>query len=171
MNADTFLKISPGAHVGIVRDLAVFLPRAFASYHIETKNQQACFLGQAAEETAGFRTLVEYASGEAYEGRRDLGNIEKGDGPRFKGRGIFQITGRFNYSHFSKILGIDLIANPELAASPNIACMTASVYWNLHGLSPLADRMNIAEITRRINGGFNGLLEREHFTERTLRLI
>lgn len=84
-------------------------------------NMAAYVLGTALHESDAFRTLNEYASGKAYEGRRDLGNTVKGDGVRFKGRGYVQITGRRNYSDWSKRLGVDLIGNPALASDPQYA--------------------------------------------------
>lgn len=80
-----------------------------------TKAEQAYILATAYHESDAFRTLTEYASGAAYEGRKDLGNTQKGDGRRFKGRGFVQITGRRNYTDWSKRLGVDLVSKPELA--------------------------------------------------------
>jgi putative chitinase len=124
------------------------------------------FLGQSAEETAGFKTLVEYASGDEYEGREDLGNTEDGDGRRFKGRGIFQLTGRSNYTEMSRKLGVDLVNNPDLAATPDIAVRTACEYWVSRNISPLADQDNVQAVTRRINGGLNGLRDRSIYTDK-----
>lgn len=124
------------------------------------------FFGQAAEETDGFKTLHEYASGREYEGRRDLGNTHPGDGVRYKGRGIFDLTGRANYREYGGYIGVDLEANPELAAEPDNAVRLACEYWNRHGLSPLADADNILAITRRINGGTNGLNDRKLYYAR-----
>jgi predicted chitinase len=77
----------------------------------------AYILATAFHESDRFRTLTEYASGAAYEGRKDLGNTQAGDGKRFKGRGLVQITGRRNYTDWSKRLGVDIVAKPELAAT------------------------------------------------------
>lgn len=160
------LSIAPQANrqiiAGLIDPLNQFLPQ----YGITTQLRLDHFLGQSAEETAGFRTLTEYASGQEYEGRRDLGNTEPGDGPRFKGRGIFQLTGRANYTAMAARLGVDLVNNPEMAATPVIAVQTACVYWQTRGLNALADADDIQGITRRINGGLNGLSDREIFTNR-----
>lgn len=131
----------------------------------------AIFLGQAAEETDGFHTLTEYASGAAYEGRRDLGNTQAGDGMRFRGRGIFMITGRANYLAAGHAIGTNLVDHPELAADPAIAVRTACTYWASHDLTPLAAAGDIRAVTRRINGGYNGLADRLAYTGRARRLL
>jgi len=120
---------------------------------IDTPGRLAEFLAQACLETDYFRVLEEYASGADYEGRRDLGNTVAGDGKRFKGRGIFQCTGRFNYANYGKRLGLDLIKDPALAARPDISVRIAVLYWNDKGLNAYADRGETAAISRAINRG------------------
>ncbi|HEX8258426.1 MAG TPA: glycoside hydrolase family 19 protein, partial [Allosphingosinicella sp.] len=120
----------------------------------------AHFLAQLGHESGGFRYMEEIASGEAYEGRRDLGNVQPGDGRRFKGRGPIQLTGRANYREFGRRVGIDLEGHPEIAALPSIGMLTACTYWTVKGLNALADRDDLDGITRRINGGTNGLADR-----------
>lgn len=124
------------------------------------------FLAQAAHETDGFSTLEEYASGKAYEGRTDLGNTQPGDGQRFKGRGIFQTTGRHNYLTTGKRLGVDLIAAPEKLLEPEWAVKSAIDYWNSRQLSGLADANDIVTLTKRINGGTNGMQDRRGYAAR-----
>eukprot|EP01017_Pseudomicrothorax_dubius_P000249 TRINITY_DN0_c1417_g1_i6.p3 TRINITY_DN0_c1417_g1~~TRINITY_DN0_c1417_g1_i6.p3 ORF type:complete len:149 (+),score=49.65 TRINITY_DN0_c1417_g1_i6:23-469(+) len=124
----------------------------------------AAFLGQLGHESGQFRYMEELASGAAYEGRRDLGNTQAGDGRRFKGRGPIQITGRANYAAMSKALGYDFIKNPTAAASPDWGFKVAVWYWNTRGLSQLADQNNQGaydKITRLINGGYNGKADRD----------
>ncbi len=94
---------------------------AFDKYGDGDRQKLAYILGTAFHETDRFSTLEEYASGEAYEGRQSLGNTQPGDGKRFKGRGFVQVTGRRNYTDWSKRLSVDLVANPELAEQPSIA--------------------------------------------------
>jgi len=91
-------------------------------------------------------------TGTLYEGRRNLGNNQPGDGPKFIGRGVLQLTGRANYTDYSKKLGIDLVNNPELAATPEVSVRIACQYFKDRGLLPLADAWNLDEITRRVNG-------------------
>lgn len=144
----------------VVDGLVKYLPEIMDEYGINTKLRLAHFLAQIAHESDHFRTLEEYASGSAYEGRRDLGNVRRGDGRRYKGRGVIQLTGRHNYRKFGEILGLDLENNPELAATPRVSILTAAEYWKSRNLNKYADQDDVREITRRINGGFNGLQDR-----------
>lgn len=144
----------------IVADLAKYLPEIMHKYEINNDLRAAHFLGQLAHETDHFKTLQEYASGRAYEGRRDLGNVKRGDGQRYKGRGPIQITGRFNYEKYGRELDIDLVNNPELALEPEISLLIAGQYWKNNNLNEWADKDNTKQITRKINGGYNGLQSR-----------
>jgi putative chitinase len=121
----------------------------------------AHFFAQLGHESGGFRYMEEIASGQAYEGRADLGNVQPGDGRRYKGRGPIQLTGRANYREYGRRLGIDFEAHPEIAALPSIGMMTACTYWTVKGLNALADADDVDAITRRINGGTNGLDDRK----------
>lgn len=159
-------KIAPQAHPDIIAGLARVLPIALKDYDIASQKRVMYFLGQAAEETAGFRTLTEYVSRAEYEGRHDLGNTHPGDGERYRGRGIFQITGRGNDARIGEVVGIDLVNHPEQAADPKVAVLTACIFWNEHKLSEYADADDITTITKRINGGLNGFADRKTFTER-----
>jgi putative chitinase len=127
---------------------------------ITTSKRQAAFLAQIAHESGELRYVRELASGDAYEGRLDLGNTQTGDGQRFKGRGLLQVTGRANYQSVGEALGLDLIAYPGLLEMPANACRSAGLFWARHGLNELADADKFGAITKRINGGFNGIDER-----------
>lgn len=164
------MRISPGANPSIVKGLIAGRDVLYAN-GIRTNKELAMFLAQMAHETANFRTLREYASGKAYNGRRDLGNTRPGDGPRYKGRGYIQLTGRANYRTYGKIVGADLESNPELAARPDIALKVALAYWKRRGLGKLARRGDIRGVTKRINGGFNGLRDRTRKYQRFLKLL
>lgn len=124
---------------------------------IDTPPRLAEFLAQACLETDYFRTLCEYwgptAAQRRYEGRKDLGNTEPGDGKRFMGRGIFQLTGRANYRAYGCRLGLDLEAQPELAARPDVSVRAAALYWADKGLNAYADRGDTRAIARAINRG------------------
>ena len=123
---------------------------------LTTPLRLAAFLGQVLHESGEFRYVVELASGEAYQGRKDLGDIHPGDGVRYKGRGLIQITGLDAYTACGKALGLDLVNHPELLEQPEYAVSSAVWFWRTHNLNDLADRHNYAAITRRINGGMNG---------------
>ena len=155
----------------VIDGLVQYLPDVMDEYEINTRLRIAHFLGQLAHESDHFRTLEEYASGDSYEGRRDLGNTKRGDGRRFKGRGPIQITGRYNYRKYGNILGVDLENNPELALTPEIGVKIAAEFWNQNGLNDWADQDKIKVITRRINGGYNGLNERINKVERAKDLL
>jgi hypothetical protein len=130
---------------------------------ITSKNEVAAFLSQIATETGNLKWLEEIASGAAYEGRRDLGNTQPGDGRRFKGRGLIQLTGRANYERFAKYAGRpDIMQNPQLVSQdPTLAVQSAIFYWNTRkGLREAAQRGDIDKVSRLVNGGTNGLKER-----------
>lgn len=136
---------------------------------INTPLRMAHFLAQIGHESGDLRYSEEIASGEAYEGRADLGNTEAGDGKRFKGRGLIQLTGRANYERYGRSRGRDFLQDHNitlLAADPITAVDVACWYWNEHNLNTLADRDDIMAITRAINGGYNGLEDRKRKLER-----
>jgi len=136
------------------------LNAAMAEFGISTPARQAAFIAQVAHESGQLRYVRELASGAAYEGRADLGNTEPGDGIRFKGRGLLQLTGRANYRACGAALGLDLTSHPELLEQPVPACRSAGWFWKTRGLNEFADAGDQVRITRRINGGTNGLAER-----------
>jgi putative chitinase len=105
-----------------------------------------------------FKYLEEFASGESYEGRAHLGNVNPGDGKKYKGRGYIQVTGRANYSYFANKLGVDLIDTPGLASRPDIAARTTAEYFRRYIGSP-EKPADIVAIRRLVNGGTRGLSE------------
>lgn len=155
----------------VIDGLVQYLPDIMDEYEINTRLRIAHFLGQLAHESDHFRTFQEYATGDAYEGRRDLGNTKRGDGRRYKGRGPIQITGRFNYRKYGNLLGVDLENNPELAATPEIGTKIAAAFWNENDLNDWADKDNVKVITRRINGGYNGLKDRIDKVDRAKNIL
>lgn len=120
------------------------------------------FLAQLAHESGNFRYMEEIASGAAYEGRKDLGNVNKGDGVRYKGRGPIQLTGRANYRRYGQQLGIDFENNPAIVALPSVGMLVACKYWSENNLNVFADYDDVTTITRRINGGLNGFDDRKN---------
>jgi putative chitinase len=140
-------------------------------FEINTRNRVCHFLAQILHESGGLRYTTELASGAQYEGRKDLGNINAGDGKLFKGRGYIQITGRYNYNLLSKALGIDFISCPEKLAQHPYNMFSAGWFWNLKGLNKWADLNNITQITKLINGGLTGFKERKKWLEICFRAI
>lgn len=143
------------------------LNQAMQEFEINTEARVEAFLSQIAHESGRFRYVEELASGAAYEGRKDLGNTQQGDGRRFKGRGLIQITGRANYVACMMALDIDCVNRPDLLEEPREACRSSAWFWHSRGLNALADRIDGIDdikdfdaITRRINGGQNGRADR-----------
>ncbi|MBB4287831.1 peptidoglycan-binding protein [Roseospira goensis] len=144
----------------IVRAVVAVAPDLLPRFDIHPLRRLAHFLAQICHESDRFKTTREYASGDAYEGRPDLGNTEPGDGRRFAGRGLLQLTGRANYRWAGDLLGLDLVAEPERAADPALSLHIACLYWRDRTLNPLADADDLRAVTRHINGGLNGLVHR-----------
>lgn len=132
------------------------LMSATSEYGITTPRRIAAFLAQIAHESGELRYMRELADGKAYEGRADLGNTEAGDGPRYKGRGLIQITGRANYQKLQDAWGLPIVADPDYLEQPEGASRSAAWFWQTHGLNTLADSDSFFELTHRINGGYNG---------------
>lgn len=155
-----------------------FLQSSMPLFDIDTAPRIGGFIAQVAEESANFGAVREYASGAKYEGRKDLGNVVPGDGVKFKGRGLIQITGRSNYRACSLNLFKDerLLDNPAILEEPANAVMSACWFWkNVKGLNTIADMpetwtkfsnhfgktySKIEWMTILINGGLNGIAER-----------
>ena len=165
------------------------LQETFEKYQINTPKRQACFIGQCMHESGGFRALRENLNYSAkalmntwpsrfpdadtaekfernpsaiankvYSGR--MGNTEDGDGAKYIGRGLIQLTGKDNYRAFGEAIGEDLVANPQLVEEPRYAALSAGWFWNKRGLNALADAMDITTLTVRINGGKIGIDDR-----------
>jgi putative chitinase len=163
LTAQQLTSIMPHATAANVALFVQPITDTFAAFDINTPLRQACFLAQIGHESGSLRYVRELASGEAYEGRKDLGNTQPGDGVLFKGRGLIQITGRTNYQTCGTALGLNLVANPPLLEQPENAAKSAGWFWGTHNLNALADQGNFKLITRRINGGYNGFADRVTF--------
>lgn len=142
-----------------------------SEFEINNVGRETGFLAQIAHESGGFRYVRELASGEAYEGREDLGNIKPGDGVRFKGRGLIQITGRANYRACAHALGVDLLRHPELLEQPLFAARSAGWFWASHDLNQLADVGDFRRITKIINGGYKGMADRLAYLARAQEIF
>lgn len=159
-----------------------FLPsinRTLQIYGIHTPRRAAAFLGQLAHESCEFRYMEELWGPTAQQKRYEpvtelsirLGNVRAGDGHLFRGRGPIQITGRANYQRYGRLLQLDLVAQPDRVATPEVGLSVAGLYWSSQGLNALAELLDDREITRRINGGFNGLAERVAYSERARAVL
>jgi putative chitinase len=159
-----------------------FLRSAVDEFSIATPARSAAFLAQLAHESGQFRFMEEIWGPTPAQVRYEpqgtlaarLGNTDAGDGRRFKGRGPIQVTGRANYRRYGDLLGIDLVADPARAADPSVAFRIAALFWSSNGLNELADQGNadaFRQITRRINGGFNGLADRQQFFARACEVL
>lgn len=156
------------------------LNRAMAEFEINTPMRQVAFLAQVAHESGSLRYVRELASGEAYDTGRlaaRLGNTpqDDGDGERYRGRGLIQITGTDNYRACSVALfgdGRHLLDHPELLEQPDLAARSAGWFWQSRDLNMLADADAFTQITRRINGSTNGMEDRlMHYNQARLVLL
>ena len=178
---DTLKKIVPT----LPKNADVFIPylnEMIGLFEINTPRRLAGFISQIAHESGGFKYTVEIASGDAYENRKDLGNIYPGDGKRFKGRGLIQVTGRNNYAAMGKELGQDFVKNPDLLAAPQFAVKSAAIFWrNIkgNGLMDLPDTWRsktrkydpFQMLTYKVNGGQNGYADRLQYFNRALQVL
>ena len=161
--------VAPRAKSSVVDEIAPYIEQLFDHYGIKDREEQAHFIAQSAHESAGFTTLCEFGPDsyfKRYDGRKDLGNVQKGDGLRFKGRGIFQLTGRANYLRLGRKIGVDLIKEPQKAQDGYYAVLIACIYWTDRHIGPLARAGDVRAVTKKINGGLNGFRERQIYTAR-----
>lgn len=156
-----------------------YLNAAMAEREINTPERMAAFLAQIAHESAELQFFEELWGptkwqrhyDPPYRKSRELGNINEGDGFRYRGRGPIQLTGRHNYRICGKDLELDLENNPDLAAQPEHAFRVACWYWHKHRLNELADQGRFEEITRRINSASLGSMARNNYYERALKVL
>ena len=164
------IRIMPAAK-GRVDSFLVFINRYAPEFGITTSLRMAHYLAQVAHESAELKYTKELASGAEYEGRKDLGNTSRGDGVKYKGRGLIQLTGKANYKAYKEYCGFDVVAKPELLEQPLGATRSSMWYWQTHGLNALADNNDMKAVTRRINGVDNGLADREQYLTRAKKAL
>jgi putative chitinase len=162
---DQLKSIMKGAKDSDVETFLEPIKRVMEKYEINTPLRMVHFLAQLAHESGSLRYKEEIASGAAYEGRRDLGNTQSGDGRKFKGHGLIQITGRANHTEYAEFVGDpDLIVHPErMGAEPDHSVGAAGWFWMKKKLNAYADNDDVLTITKRINGGTNGLQDRKNY--------
>jgi len=187
--------------LGIGSEWSEPLTTTFTTFGINDVNRQAAFIGQCSHECNHFKTLEEnlnyrpetlqrlfghkfkpeeialYAhnpqkiANRIYGGRMGNRGEESGDGWKFHGRGCIQLTGHDNYWHFGQAIKQDMVAHPELVATPMYAALSAGWFWQTHGCNDLAESENWVGLTKRINGGTIGLDERISLTKRALSVL
>lgn len=190
-----------GVRAELVKKYSASLDKAMAEFGINTKNRQAMFLAQLLHESALLTDLTEnlnyselglvkvfktyfdrnsakrYArqperiANRVYADRMGNGNEMSGDGWRFRGRGLIQLTGRENYVNCGKGLGVDLLKNPDYLLTPEGSARSAGWYWKSRKLNNTADAKDITANTKIINGGLNGLQHRTSLYEKLLTLL
>lgn len=171
MTKDQLKKIMPYATSSNIDLYLPYLNQYMHEYGICGWLRESAFLATIIHESGSIHYVQEIASGQAYEGRKDLGNTQKGDGVRFKGRGLIQLTGRANYQKASEALGVDFVSNPALIEQPKYAVMVSCWWWKQHGCNELADTKDIEAVTRRVNGGLNGIADRKKWYNLALEVL
>lgn len=162
MDVATLVAAMPGLSTSKATDLLPYMEAAMREFDITNEMRSRMWLAQAGHESGSLVYFEEIASGAAYEGRKDLGNTQPGDGKKYKGRGPIQITGRYNYTNAQTAMGIPLVDKPELAADPHGASFRISAWWwKTNGLNEISDKGDVTAATKRINGGTNGLSDRQ----------
>lgn len=173
---DQIKQAVPHARASVVEKMYPHLIDTMAKYQINTPARICAFLAQVAHESGSFNYLEEIASGSAYDTgalAKRLGNTpeDDGDGEKYKGRGLIQITGTDNYKKVGEALGINFFENPELLEDPKWATMSAGWFWDSRRLNLLADVGDFRGITVKINGGVNGFLDRVKRWEEAKRVF
>lgn len=170
ITATQLLAIMPNAKKRYMNFLP-YINKYMEEFEINTVLRVAYFLATIAVESGELRYTEEIADGSAYEGRKDLGNVNAGDGKRFKGRGLIQLTGRANYESYKKFCGFDVVSMPSLLSKPLGATRSACWFWRSHGLNQLADKDDARGVRKRVNGGYNGYEQFEKYVKRAKKYI
>lgn len=169
------LSAATGARIDRATAWLPYITEAMGAFEIDTPLRQAMFLAQIGHESGGLKYATEIwgptDAQKRYEGRKDLGNTQPGDGSKYRGRGLIQVTGRANYTAVSTALLTDFVSQPELLATHEHAAMSAAWFWQSRGLNADADAGDIVHATRIINGGTNGLEERKRLYQAALKAL
>ncbi|OPF17208.1 chitinase [Microcystis aeruginosa KW] len=141
-------------------------------FDINTHPRMCHFLSQTAHESGGLKWMKELGSGEEYNGRKDLGNIYPGDGPKYKGAGVIQLTGRSNYQAFANYIHDPKVMDGVDYVSTTYPFTSGGFWWHNNNMNALCDRgATVEEITRRVNGGLNGLADRQAYYEKAIKVF
>lgn len=173
MTKEQLKEIMPYATDENVKKFLPYLNDTMRTFEINTPLRQAHFLAQLGHESGSLRYVRELASGKAYEGRKDLGNVQPGDGVMYKGRGLIQLTGRANYEAFNGFLDddVDVVKHPAKVEEPELATLVAGWFWWKNSLNKLADKDDVVAVTKRVNGGTNGLEDRKGHLSRAKKVL
>jgi len=169
------LALATGARIDRATEWLPVIESAMQEFRIDTRLRQAMFLAQIGHDSGGLHYPVEIwgatPAQSRYEGRKDLGNTQAGDGFKYRGRGLIQTTGRFNYELTETALGIDCVDSPDLLSEPENAARSAAWWWQSHSLNRFADSGDIVGCTKVINGGTNGLEHRKALYQAALSAV
>jgi len=162
-----------GVSEAIIKDAVIQdLNNCLRRFNITTPLRKRHFISQISHESGGGKWMKELASGQAYENRKDLGNTQPGDGKRFKGAGFIQLTGRANYTAFSHFIGDPSVMNGVDYVAAKYPATSAGFWWHLNGMNALCDtNPSVEHVTRRVNGGLNGIAERKKYFQRASRVL
>jgi len=150
----------------------VELNKCLETFQITTPSRIRHFLSQTAHESGGGRWKKELSDGWYLEGRTDIGNVYHGDGPKYKGAGYIQLTGRHNYQKFSDYIGDPKVMDGVDYVAETYPYTSAGYWWWSNGMNELCDKNpTVRQVTRRVNGGYNGLTDREHYYAICQRVI
>jgi len=164
-------RICPTTRSQILARYVNALNDTMREFEINTPEREAMFLAQVCHESGGFNYLEEIASGDAYEGRKDLGNTEPGDGRKFKGHGLIQCTGRHNHQKFAAYKGMTLDDVLEYLKTPKGAAEVSGWFWKTNGCNDVADRGDFLRVTKIVNGGTNGFADRQAYYQRATEVL
>jgi predicted chitinase/uncharacterized membrane protein YeaQ/YmgE (transglycosylase-associated protein family) len=141
-------------------------------FEINTVPRIRHFLSQTAHESGGLRWMEELASGSAYEGRRNLGNTSPGDGRKYKGAGVIQLTGRHNYQKFADFIKDQNVMQGHSYVAQVYPFNSAGFWWKNNNMNALCDRGGtVKEVTKKVNGGYNGLSDRQRYYDKACQVI
>ena len=150
------------------------LYKCLRTFDITTQPRLRHFISQCSHESNGGRWMKEFASGNDYEGRKDLGNTQKGDGPRYKGAGFIQVTGRYNYQQFANYIKDPKVMNGVDYVSQTYPFTVSGYWWMVNKMNELCDKgATCRQVSTRVNGRdpANGLADREKYYKRCLEVI
>ena len=167
---DELRQIMPNCPASKRADYLPFIQQAMTEFEITSYLRETAFLAQLAHESAELRYMEDVISNDT-TAKAGRGNTQPGDGKRYKGRGPIQLTGRANYTKYGGLLGLDLVNDPTIAATKEVGFRIAGQFWKLNGLNELADVQQFKLITKRINGGYNGLDDRIKYYQRAKKVM